>query len=98
MAVTFGDAGRAVDRLDLRAGFQHRVIGAEAHGAALVVADLALDRAVALDPFLHVVDHRLEAFAAGLVVEFLRSRRLDAAEVPRRLDHRHLHAETDAEV
>ncbi len=45
-----------------------------------------------------MVDHRLEAACARLVVEFLRSGRREPGHVARRLDHRHLHAETDAEI
>ena len=53
----------------------------------------ALLQLVALHPFGHQADHRLARRA-----EFGRVRLLDAAEVPRRLDHRHLHAEADAEI
>ena len=54
---------------------------------------LALLQLVALQPFGHQADDRLAGRA-----ELGRARVLDAGEVARRLDHRHLHAEADAEI
>ena len=46
-----------------------------------------------LQPFGHQADHRLRRRA-----ELGRVGVLDAAQIARRLDHRHLHAEADAEI
>jgi hypothetical protein len=45
-----------------------------------------------------VIDHRREALRPGLVVELLGPRIGQARQVARRLDHRHLHAQADAQI
>ena len=70
-----------------------RRIGAEPHGAAEIAVGAALLQFVALDPFGHQADDRLLGRA-----ELGRVGLLDAAQIARRLDHRHLHAEADAEI
>jgi pyruvate/2-oxoglutarate dehydrogenase complex dihydrolipoamide acyltransferase (E2) component len=45
-----------------------------------------------------VIDHRREALRPGLVVELLGPRIGQAGQVARRLDHRHLHAQADAQI
>ena len=72
---------------------ERRRIGAEPHGAAEVAVGRALLQRVALEPFGHQADHRLRRRR-----EFGRVGLGDAAEIARRLDHRHLHAEADAEI
>ena len=72
---------------------EHRRIGAEPHGAAEIAVGGALLQRVALQPFGHQADHRL-----GRRRELGRVGLGDAAQIARRLDHRHLHAEADAEI
>ena len=95
VAVALGDLGRAVDapRCGCRARAPRR-IGAEPHGAAEVAAVAALLQLVALHPLGHQSRPPAPASAPNSV-EFAC---VDAAQVPRRLDHRHLHAEADAEI
>src|SRR5579875_127482 len=93
VAVALADLGGAVDRGHARPGHEPRRIGAEAHGAAEIAVGLALLELVALHPFGHQADHRL-----GAGPELGRARAVEAGQVPRRLDHRHLHAEADAEI
>ena len=91
--VALGDFGRAVNCPDLAAARQQSGIRAEPHGAAEIAAGAALLQLVAFHPFGHQADHRLARGA-----EFRGIGVLDAAEIARRLDHRHLHAEADAEI
>src|SRR5690606_10722313 len=91
--VALADGVRPVDLGDLRAGLQRRLIGAQAHGAAQVAAGGALHPFVALRPFGHQAYDRLLGRT-----EFGGGRLREAGQVPGRLDHRHLHAEADAEV
>ena len=70
-----------------------RRIGAEAHGAAEVAALAALLELVAPHPFRHQADDGL-----GRLAELGRARLVDAAQIARGLDGRHLHAEADAEI
>ena len=67
-------------------------IGAEPHGAAQIAAGLAPHELIALRPFGQQADDRRLAGA-----EFGRGGAGQPREVPRRLDHSHLHAEADAE-
>src|SRR5881394_2001036 len=93
MTVALGDQRAAVDLRDLAALGQLSRIGPEPHGAAEVAVELALLQLVAAHPLGHEADDGLlarpELGGAGLG---------DADEIARRLDHRHLHAEADAEV
>src|ERR1700691_2317982 len=93
VAVALADLGLAVDLGDAAAGQKLRRISAEAHGATQIAVDLALFQRVALHPFGHEADHRL-----GAGTELGRARAVQAREMARRLDHRHLHAEADAEI
>src|SRR5262249_16786420 len=68
-------------------------IGAEPHGAAKISAEFAPLALVAPQPFGQKSDNRLAARA-----EFGGIRALDAREIARRLDYRHLHAEADSEI
>ena len=63
------------------------------HRAAEIAARRALLQLVAAHPLRHHADHRL----AGLA-ELRRARILDAGQIARGLDARHLHAEADAEI
>src|SRR5208282_3853684 len=93
MAVALGNLPRVIDLGNARAARKHGRIGAKPHGAAEVAGDAAFLQLVAFHPFGHQADDGLARCA-----EFGRVRLLDAAEVPRRLDDGHLHAETDAEI
>src|SRR5207253_5258279 len=92
MAMALADHVLAVDLVYLGAAPQVRRIGTEPHGAAKVAVDPALLDLVALDPFGHQTDHGMVGRA-----EFARRGMLDAEQVAGGLDHRHLHAEADAE-
>src|SRR3546814_5214754 len=74
-------------------GHQVAFIGAETHGAAEVAAGVAGLAQVAAHPLGEQADHRF-----GARSELGRAGALDAGEVPRDLDARHLHAEADAEI
>src|SRR5262249_43469056 len=94
VAMALRDFARpAVDFRHPAAALEHCRIGAEPHGAAEVALHAAPLQLVALHPFRHQPD---DGFGRG--PEFGRVRVLDAAQVACRLDHRHLHAETDAEI
>src|SRR5207302_9299873 len=93
VAVAFGNLGGAVDAGGLAAALEHRRIGAEPHGAAEIAVTAAPVQLVAFHPFGHQPDHRL-----GGGAELGRIGLADAAQIARRLDHRHLHAEADAEI
>ncbi len=91
--VPLGDFGRTVDVGDAAAAREDRRISAEPHGAAEIAVGRALLERIALQPFGHQADY-------GLLgrTELGRIGVLDAAQIARRLDHRHLHAEADAEI
>ncbi len=91
--VALGDVLAAIDLGDLGPGRQHCVIGAQPHGAAKLLVGGAGDPLVALDPLGHQADDRI-----GRGAELGRGGVLHAGHVPHRLDHRHLHAEADAEI
>src|SRR5215813_7239282 len=94
MAVALGDlGGTAIDLGDAAAALEHRGIRAEPHGAAEVAGLRALLELVTAQPFRHQTDQRLRRRT-----EFGGVGVLDADEVSRGLDDRHLHAKTDAEI
>ena len=93
MAVTFADLFAAIDPVHAAAGIDQAIVGPQPHGTAHVAALLAaLDPAFAF-PFGHQADHRL-----GTGPELGRAGTFDASQIAGRLDHRHLHAEADAEI
>src|SRR5467141_2067449 len=95
VAVAFVDHVRAVDLAREAPGLERGALGAQAHRAAeigLFVA--ALDAAVAVLPFGHERDHRVRRVA----VEFRAVRAREPDDVARKLDHRELHAQADAEI
>src|SRR5262245_30194945 len=92
MTVALRDAGRAVDLGGLAALGEHRVISAEPHGAAEIAVRLPLLQFLALHPFGHEADDGLLGRA-----ELRRARPFDAG-LAGGVDHRHLHAEADAEI
>jgi len=59
---------------------------------------LRLDGVIALHPFLEVIDDGGKAGFAGLVVELFGAGIGHAGQIARRLDHRHLHAQADAQI
>src|SRR5215472_7565983 len=93
MAMALADLRRTIDRGHLAARLQHRLIGAEAHRAAEIAARLALLELVATHPFGHEADDGIAART-----ELGAARLLEPRQIARRLDHRHLHAEADAEI
>ena len=93
VAVALADHLFTVNLRNAGPGREFAVVGAQTHGAAqIVVIAAALDVAVAL-PLGHQADNRLVGRA-----EFRRGCVFDAGEVPRHLQHCHLHAEADTEV
>ncbi len=98
VAVAFLDHGVAVDLGDLGAGLQVARYRRRDAWCRPWRRPLRRDGVVALHPFLQVIDDGGEALFAGLVVEFLGPGVGQAGEVAGGLDHRHLHAEADAEV
>src|SRR5262245_14207666 len=92
MTVALGDAGRAIDFGDLAALGEHSIIGAEPHGAAEIAVRLPLLQLLALHPFGHEADDGFLRRA-----ELRRARPFDAS-LAGGVDHRHLHAEADAEI
>ena len=93
VAVTLGDFGLAVDLGHPAAAREHRRISAKPHGAAEIAAHRALLQFVPFQPLRHKADHRLRSRAELGRVGFL-----DAAQIARSLDNRHLHAEADTEI
>src|SRR6202035_5558892 len=93
VAVAFGNVDAAIDAGGLPAALEHRRIGAEPHGAAEIAVAAAPVQLVAFHPFGHQPDHGL-----GGGAELRRIGLADAAQIARRLHHRHLHAEADAEI
>src|SRR6478735_4052793 len=94
VAMALGNLGRAaIDLRDAAAAVERRGIGAETHRAAEIAGLGALLELVAAQPFGHQADQRLlgRAELGGVGV-------LDADEVSCGFDHRHLHAEADAEI
>src|SRR5579883_40174 len=93
MAVAFRNFGRlAIDRRNPAAAPEHGRIGTEAHGAAEVTILRALLQLVSAQPFSHQTNDRLRCWPEFGGIGFR-----DTDEVAGCLDHRHLHAETDAE-
>src|SRR5207249_3745276 len=62
-------------------------------GSAEIAIGFATLERIAPRPFRHQTDHRMIAPA-----KFTGARAREVREVPRRLDHRHLQAETDPEI
>src|SRR5712671_2617224 len=95
VAVAFVDHVRAVDLARQAPGLERGALSAQAHRPAeigLFVA--ALDPAVAVLPLGHEGDHRVRRVA----VEFRAVRAREPDDVARKLDHRELHAQADAEI
>ena len=93
MAVALGDFLGGVDVVDAASFLKDAGVGAKPHGAAQVAAGLALLQVASLHPFGHQPDHRVLAGA-----EFGGTGAREPGHVAGRLDHCHLHAETDAEI
>src|SRR5579862_5297052 len=93
MAMALADRGRAVNLGNAASRRQHRLIGAEPHRAAQIAFGIAPLYLIAARPFGHEADDRIGAGA-----ELGRARAVHASQMPRRLDHRHLHAEANAEI
>src|ERR1700716_412054 len=93
MAVPLADPAGGVDLSDAAFRVEHRFIGAEPHRAAEIAIHVALLYHVAAHPLGHQPNHRMLALA-----ELGRAGAGQPGQMPRRLDHRHLHAETDAEI
>ena len=92
------DLGGAIDFSDFGALCKSCIIGAKAHGAALVIAHFAFNLVVALDPFLQVINHRRKAFLARFVVKLLRACVVQLSEVARSLNDRHLHPKANTQI
>src|SRR5258705_8968507 len=94
MAVAFRNLGRAaIDFRHPAAALQLSRIRAKPHGAAEITGFRALLQLVAAQPFRHQADQRLLGRT-----ELGGVRLLDADQIARGLDDRHLHAEADAEI
>ena len=95
VAVTLADLGLAVDRARQAAGLEPAVLPAQAHGAAQVRGLVAgLHPAPLVAPLGDQSDHRVRRLA----VELGAVGALQPGHVAGILDHRDLHAQTDAEV
>src|SRR5690606_5473678 len=86
------DLGTAVNPAHAAAGTEHCGKGAETHGAAEIAALAAALDLVATRPLGQQTDDREFARA-----ELRRTRSFEPDQIADRLDHRHLHAEADAE-
>ncbi len=93
VAVPLGDFGVAIDLGDAAAVRKLGLVRAEPHRAAEIAASRAHFELVAAHPLGHQANDRLVAGAefGGIGV-------LDAGQRAGGLDHRHLHAEADAEI
>ncbi len=95
VAVAFGHHILAVGRPRQTVGHQPAGLRAEAHGAAEIAAFPALlQRAVLVGPFGDQGDDRMR----GGLAELGAVRVLETGDVTGEFDHRHLHAQTDAEI
>src|SRR6266705_2226227 len=95
MAVAFVDHVSAVDLAREAPGLERGALSSQPHRAAeigLFVA--ALDAAVVVLPLGHERDHRVRRVA----VEFRAVRAREADDVSRKLDHRELHAQANAQI
>src|ERR1700692_855675 len=85
--------GAAIDVGHPATALEHRRVGAKTHGAAEITGLRSLLQFIAAQPFRHQADQgfrrRAELGGIGL---------LDADQIARGLDRRHLHAEADAEI
>src|SRR5262249_6534514 len=94
VAVALGNLGCTVVNLRYpAAALKNRRIGAKPHGAAEIAMHTAGLEFVAFHPLGHQSDHRL-----GSRTEFGGVCFLDAAEVARRFDDRHLHSKANPEI
>src|SRR5699024_10514899 len=84
--VALGDRGGPIDPGHLAVGFEHRIIGAKPHGAALPASGVASGLAIIPHPFLQMIDDRLEPLigpSISAILELLRPRIWEATEIPR---------------
>src|SRR6516162_4360008 len=93
VAMAFGDLSRLIDLRNPRAALQHRRVRAQPHGAAHIAGQPALLQLISLHPFGHEADDRLRRSD-----KFRGVGGFNAAKIPRRLDHGHLHAEANSEI
>jgi hypothetical protein len=95
VTMTLGDRIRTVELAGQRIRGQHALLGPHAHGAAEIrIGGSALDFTGRGLPLGDQCDHRMP----GVGAELGTVRALEAGLVTRKLDHRDLHAEADAEV
>src|SRR5258706_4802374 len=95
MTMALVDHVRAVDLAREAPGLERSALSAQTHRPAEIgLLVTALDPAVAVLPFGHERNHRVERVA----VEFGRVRPGQAHHVARELDHRELHAQAYAEI
>src|SRR5271165_4495735 len=93
VAMALGNLGGAVDSCNPAAPREMRRIGAEPHGTTEVAPRAARLHLIALEPLGHQANHRL----AGRL-EFGRVRLGHTTQIACSFDHRHLHAEANAEI
>ncbi len=95
VAMTLDDRVPTVDLPRARARHQTRLLGAEAHGASVIEClGTAFHLALAIGPLGDQTDHRVRRAA----VEFGAVGTGQSHHVAGELDHRHLHAQADAEI
>src|SRR5216684_8922240 len=85
--------GAAIDLRHPAAALEYRRVSSKAHGAAEVAGLRALLKLIAAQPLRHEADQRF-----GRGTELRGVRLLDADQIARGLDHRHLHPKADAEI
>src|SRR5215467_14539319 len=93
VSVPLGNFYRSVDFRRTASRLQLGRIGAKPHGASEIAPVAAFLKRIAAQPLCHQANDRMRRRAelGGICV-------LDAAQVPRGLHNRHLHAEANAEI
>src|SRR4029078_961122 len=92
-AMTFRNFGCPIYLRHTTAAREHCIVGAEPHGAAALAAPAPFLRLIALEPLRHQADDRL-----GCRAEFCRVCVLDATQIARGLEYRHLHSAANPDL
>src|SRR5271168_1176653 len=93
MAVALADLGASVDLRHPALGSKRCFVGTEPHGPAEIVGRIASFDGIAAHPLGHQAHDRMLARP-----EFGRPRTWQPRQIACRFDHRHVHAEADAEI
>src|ERR1700751_3351695 len=93
MAIALADPGASVDLPPPAVGSKHRFVGAKSHRPAEIVGRIASFKGITAHPLGHQPDDRMLTLP-----EFRRHRTWQSRQIACRFDHRHVHAEADAEI